>query len=184
LHFQEVGVVTTCAAAVKQNNVGVKRSEIRGWLGWSGCPDRSIFWLAVTGRAQTFRQEKRRHPSSPIPFSPKAPDVTFNFITSSYFVRTGPNRVTIAASSRRRPYLSLKHPVQLLQKPVSPHCKHKACASPLFEVLGRNSVDRPAVDLKHTRSSAIKPRHHTVSPPPYHHLHHAAAASSQHAFST
>jgi hypothetical protein len=183
LYIQEVGVVTTCAA-VKQNKC--RSEEIRdqrmAGVEWMS---RSIdFWLAVTGRAQTFRQEKRRHPSSPIPFSPKAPDVTFNFITSSYFVRTGPNRVTIAASSRRRPDLSLKHPVQLLQKPVSPHCKHKACASPLFEVLGRNSVDRPAVDLKHTRSSAIKPRHHTVSPPPYHHLHHAAAASSQHAFST
>jgi hypothetical protein len=91
--YTEIGVET--CAAVKQNNVGVK-SE--GWLGVDNCNvqvscgrDRSMLLPASPRNAtqNVFAKTFRRIHLSPIPFSPKAPDVTFNFITSSYFDTPG-----------------------------------------------------------------------------------------------
>ena len=106
-------------------------------------------------RAQTFRQEKAPHPSSPIPFSPKAHptslSTSLHHLTSTA-LPVWPNRVTIEASSRRRPFLELKRPVQPLPNPVSPHYQHKARA----RLCSKSSGAILSIDQQSTRNTRAR----------------------------
>jgi hypothetical protein len=117
--------------------------------------DRSISALTAGKPARKRFAKKRRRihllPSHFLQKHPTSLSTSLHHLTLTA-LPVWPNRVTIEASSRRRPFLELKRPVQLLPNPVSPHYQHKARA----RLCSKSSGAILSIDHQSTRNTRAR----------------------------